>query len=161
VNRKKLKLNEKDADGATLRAILLRLLARRDHSYQELVNKLTVRGYTAAMIYKLLDAFKEKGMVDDARFAAQYVSARFHRGFGIKRIINELKLRGIDEAIIAEHTKIADNDCLAEMQRLLAKRMKNKSMQEVKQKAKLIRFFLNRGFTKTQIFTLLGSIETE
>jgi len=156
VNRKKLKPNHQKADGAKLRATLLRLLAKRDYSYQELVSKLSTRGYDLAMINQLLDAFVEKGYIDDTRFATHYVKTRLKRGFGPKRIRLELKMRGIDDAIIAEQTKIADNDWLEEMQTLLSKRMTTEGMQGPQQKAKFVRFFLNRGYTHEQIFTLLN-----
>lgn len=138
-----------------MRAFLLRLLAKRDYAYQELVAKLSARGYPLTDIRELLDTFKSKGYLDDSRFASHYVTYRRQRGFGPKRIALELKIRGIDDAIIAESTKIADNDWLIEMQMLLTKRVKNRSTCEPKQKAKLIRFFQSRGFTQEQIFCLL------
>lgn len=152
--QKKCSPNNAPADSAKIRAVLLRLLAKRDYAYHELVTKLTNRGYPLADILELLDAFKEKGYLDDNRFATHYVTYRKQRGFGPKRIALELKTRGIDDSIIAEKTKIADNDWLNEMQVLLMKRVKNKPLCEPKQKAKLVRFFLNRGFTQAQIIFL-------
>ena len=153
--QKKFPHNNANADSAKMRAVLLRLLAKRDYAYQELVTKLSNRGYPLADILELLDAFKEKGYLDDDRFATHYVRYRRQRGFGPRRIALELKTRGIDDSIIAEKTKIADNDWLNEMHRLLMKRVKNKPLCEPKQKAKLVRFFLSRGFTQAQIIFLL------
>lgn len=142
-------------DSAKLRAAILRLLTRRDHGYQELITKLSARGYPIHAICELLDDYKEKGYLDDRRFASHYATYRRQRGYGPKRIACELKTRGIDDSIIAENTKITDNDWLNEMQMLLAKKARTISLSEPKQKAKIVRFFLNRGFTQEQINSLL------
>lgn len=152
--KKKSLPKELSTDSTTIRAVVLRLLARRDYGYQELVTLLNRRGYEHHAICAQLDAFKQKGYLDDTRFTSQYVDYRRKRGFGPKRIAQELKKRGIDDSIIAEKTKITDNDWLTEMQMLLTKRVKKIPLDDAKHKAKLVRFFLNRGFTQAQIHFL-------
>ena len=78
------------------------LLSRRDHSEQELREKLRQKGFSdgaEAAIEKL----RSYGYVDDARFAARY-AAELQRlkHYGKKRIEQELFRKGIDRAVIAE-----------------------------------------------------------
>lgn len=145
-------------DEKKLRTLLLRYLAKRDYAYQELVNIFIKRGFAESLVHEELNKLKAKGYIDDERFACNFTRYRKARGFGPQRILYDLKLRGIDDGLIAENIKISDNDWLIEMQSLMAKRF-NQHSNDPNTHAKIMRFFLNRGFTRNQIFSLLKEHE--
>ena len=161
MKKKTCLLKKPSANGATIRAVLLRLLSKRDYSTHELTTKLQKRGFLLGDIDAALKSLQDVGYLDDKQFTKHYVKTRYERGFGPKRIEFELKLRGIDASIIAEQLEIPDNDWLISMQTLLAKKMRGHSLQDLKQKAKVVHFFVNRGFTNGQIIQLLGCNELE
>ncbi|MGD0961942.1 MAG: regulatory protein RecX, partial [Methylomonas sp.] len=76
--------------------ICLRLLARREHSRRELLNKLELRGFQQREIDPVLDEMAARNWQDDQRFAASFVRQRIENGYGPLRIQYELRQRGVD-----------------------------------------------------------------
>ena len=96
------------------------LLARRDHSEKELMEKLSRKGYTdgaEAAIEKL----RNSGYVSDERFAKLYVrELRSLKKYGKRRIEQELYRKGIDRDIISEvldETDFDENELVALIER--------------------------------------------
>lgn len=77
------------------------LLARREHSQFELARKLRMKGFVEDDIPSTLQNLVKKGLLSDQRFAEQYCRARTQRGFGPRRIEQELQERGVSEELIA------------------------------------------------------------
>lgn len=77
------------------------LLSRRDHSKKELMRKLKEKGYSKgaeAAVEKLANS----GYVDDERFCRLYASELIRlKGYGRKRVEQELYLKGVDREIIS------------------------------------------------------------
>ncbi len=78
------------------------LLAIRDHSEKELLQKLRQKGY-AEGAEEALAKLKDYGYLDDARFAARY-AAELQRvkHYGKRRIEQELYRKGVSRDVIAE-----------------------------------------------------------
>lgn len=78
------------------------LLSRRDHSEKELIQKLREKGY-AEGAEEAAEKLCEYGYIDDERFARTY-AAELQRvkGFGKRRILQELFRKGIDREIADE-----------------------------------------------------------
>jgi regulatory protein len=80
-------------------ASALRRLARRDHGKEELRRALAGRGHAEPEIAEALARLKERGLLDDAGFAARYARSRLaHQALGRHRIRRELRLRGVGRA---------------------------------------------------------------
>jgi regulatory protein len=82
----------------------LALLDRRDYSRAELIRKLAEKGVPEADAAEAADRLAELGFVDDARYAPIVVRHYAAKGFGERRIRQELMRRGIprelwDEAL--------------------------------------------------------------
>jgi regulatory protein len=73
----------------------LRLLARREHSQQELLNKLALKGFDRSASQEVIDELAEQGWQSDQRFTESYSRHRIKQGYGPIKIANELKSRGI------------------------------------------------------------------
>ena len=50
------------------------------------------------IIYNRIDTFEEEGLINNKRFAEQYIYSRSQKGYGPFRIEQELKQRGINES---------------------------------------------------------------
>ena len=73
----------------------LALLDKRDYSRRELLRKLTEKGIDEADAGAALDRLEELGFVDDARYAPIVVRHYAAKGYGRRRVQEELQRRGI------------------------------------------------------------------
>jgi regulatory protein len=78
-----------------IEATCLRLLARREHSHRELLDKLALRGFTRQEVEFVIQQLAEQNWQNDLRFAESYVRQRIAKGYGPLRIAYELQQRGI------------------------------------------------------------------
>lgn len=127
------------------------LLSRRDHSQQELLRKLTMRGFSAESISDALATLSQKNLLDNTRFLENYIQYRRRKGFGPLRIQAELQQRGIGEELIEHHLNITDNAWFSEALHVWQKHFKNQFPNDYKTRAKQMRFLYQRGFTSEQI----------
>ncbi len=75
----------------------MRLLARREHSRRELLDKLALRGFERSEVEPVIADMAEQNWQNDERFAECYVRQRIANGYGPMRIAYELQQRGISD----------------------------------------------------------------
>jgi regulatory protein len=81
-----------------IEAVCLRLLARREHSRRELLDKLALRGFNRDEVEPVIDGMAEQNWQNDERYTECYVRQRIQNGYGPMRIRYELQQRGINDA---------------------------------------------------------------
>lgn len=146
-------MTEKKAP-ASIRKTALDLLARREHSQQELRHKLEVRGYDADAIDDVLQGLKQDHLLSDARFAEAYINHRFNAGVGPLKIRYELRQKGIADAVADEFLEpMSDRwDQLMLQQRI---RKYGKTIPaDYAARMKQARFLQNRGFSPESVMRL-------
>lgn len=80
------------------RTVCLNLLTTRARTRSELSDDLTRRGFDGDVIRVVLDRFVEVGLLDDADFAAQWVTSRHrHQGLARRALADELRRKGVDQ----------------------------------------------------------------
>lgn len=130
--------------GQRLRGTAFALLAKREHSRQELKSKLLLYGACPIELEPLLAELTSNNYQSDERMAGMLVRANLRKGRGPARIQQELKKHHIE-------TELADGD-LEEvnwLQQAIDLRMTKFGEQlpsEQKEKARQIRFLQYRGF---------------
>lgn len=129
-----------------IRRSALDLLARREHSYAEMLRKLRQRGASVAMAEVELDRLQDEGLLSDERFCEAYVHARSQRGYGPVRLREELRQRGVAEALIERHLHSGERDWTALAQTAFAKRFPEGPADDLKERARQQRFMQYRGF---------------
>lgn len=134
-----------------IRQIALGLLARRDHTQQEILQKLRLKGYVTDEIKTVIETLAQTGLIDDARFTENYIHWRRGKGYGPLRLHSELRARGIADEVIAEHLQIADNAWSTEARSVWQKQFKSQLPIDFKSRAKQMRFLQYRGFTQQHI----------
>lgn len=95
--KKEVKFDPASAEAAKKRALWL--LDKRDYSRAELIGKLTEKGYTDAAAETAVDRLAELGYVDDARYAPIVVRHYAAKGYGARRVRQELQRRGIPKEL--------------------------------------------------------------
>jgi len=127
------------------------LLARREHSRFELARKLRLKGFAEEEIPPTLDALAKQGLLSDVRFAEQYCRSRCHRGFGPRRIQQELQERGVAAELIAQTMAELSAEYWRELaQHTWKKKFAGKKPTDYKSWATQRRFLQYRGFTDEQ-----------
>lgn len=147
-------------DLSALRQYCLSLLARRDYSEFELTQKLFAKGASNEQITAVLSYVQAKGWQSDARFVENYTQYRTNKGIGPRKLAYELRHRGIETTLVddaVDNTRWLERAKLARMKRFGTALPTN-----VSERAKQIRFLLQRGFTMPCIQAVLTeSIEYE
>jgi len=84
-----------------IRSVALRLLSFREHSQQELTDKLRMRGFEHQDIEPLCEEFSRKGYLDDRRVAESFLASAVHKqDKGVTRLRQELKRRGLSNDLV-------------------------------------------------------------
>ena len=83
-----------------IRRDALKMLAAREHSRNDLERKLHARGYALSAVREVLEDLCGRGLLSEARMAEAYVAERVRKGFGPLRVRQELRSKGLADALI-------------------------------------------------------------
>lgn len=149
--------SDEPADARTVEATAVRLLARREHSAEELTRKLRGRGYPAEIIDAVVAKLRGKKLVSDDRFASSFIHHHAQRGQGPIRIRAELKQQGITDELIQAQLDRADFDWVAQASAARQRKFGAGPPRSLAERAKQARFLQYRGFSSDQIRAALKS----
>ena len=135
-----------------LRARALRLLARREHTRQELERKLSPHAGSSEDVKDLLAGLKQKNQLSEERYAEER-ARRLSRKYGAARIRQDLKSKGVSEELI-ERVSPADE---IERARAILERKYREPAATREERTKRMRFLQSRGFSSEIIFKLLSA----
>lgn len=76
------------------------MLARREHSRKELLDKLALRGFERHEVEPVIADMAAQNWQNDGRYAECYIRQRIAAGYGPLRINYELQQRGIDSTAL-------------------------------------------------------------
>jgi len=101
---------------------MMGFLARREHSRQELFQKMQVKGYCPKHINSNLDDFIDRDWLSDSRYAEMLLRSRILKNHGPVKIKMELKQKGVSELIIQQcFEQYSYEDTSVELQNLWPK----------------------------------------
>jgi regulatory protein len=136
----------------------LEYLGKREYSYAELGQKLKTyleEDEDFEIITAILDDFKTRGWLSDARFTEQIVHARSHK-FGSAKIANELREKGVSDDLVRDAVEKVKENELDNAKEIWLKKYKN-SPANRDEWAKQARFLQSRGFGFDIIKKVLNS----
>ena len=136
---------------ASAKQVAVRLLARREHSAEEIRQKLVKREFEADEIATALLELKQGDWQSDERFTEAYIRARRLKGFGPVRIAAELRERGVDEVMAKRYLYVDDSIWLQTLEQEYQKKYHGTGYEDFQEKAKRMRFLQYRGFSIDQI----------
>lgn len=139
----------------------LNLLARREHSRQELREKLHKRyPDDDTRVEDALTLLTERGLQDDDRFAEVFVRSRHQRGHGPVRIRFDARQKGVEAQVnaVLDESQLDWYSLAAE---IAERKLGTADITELKIKAKLYRFLSQRGFQPDHIRYAVESLNTE
>ncbi len=133
-----------------MRATAMNLLARREHSTQELRDKLLTRGFEDDEIVPALQTLSREGLLSDERFTESFIHSRMERGSGPVKIRAELRQRGVADEIISDWLDERDRMWLERAETVRCKKFGSALPVDYKEKARQARFLQYRGFSAEQ-----------
>lgn len=136
----------------TIRRAAMELLARRDHSVQELHRKLARRFSSAVeLIAAEVAKLEQQGLQSDQRLAQNLLRSRVNKGQGPAKIKAELRGKGLSDAVIEDTLLQSDADWENLVREVAAKRFGDSPPVDQRERAKRVRFLQQRGFSFEQI----------
>jgi len=130
-------------------------LARREHSASELCDKLSARCEDPRVVRQVVEQLSEQGLQSDQRFVESFVRSRFQQGKGPLRIVQELRHKGVCEQLVERELAEFGVDWQQLARDVRIKRFGTKPPEDLKARAKQLRFLQYRGFTSEQAYTAL------
>jgi regulatory protein len=140
----------------SLKARALRLLARREHSREELRRKLAPHVAEGEDVEALLDDLVKRGWLSDVRFAEQSIRAKARR-FGPLKLAQHLRAKGVDEETIARGFRAAVADGVSSMESVWQSRFHAAPADE-RERARQVRFLQGRGFALEEVLHFLRTV---
>lgn len=132
-----------------------RLLKYRSRSIAEMKERLLKLGYEPEIVERAVRELIEEGILNNHKFAREFVSDYTNlKPKGNIFIMKELKSKKVDDLYIQEVLKERDEKSL--IKKILEKKFSDFNKKDPKQKAKIIRYLLYRGFTLQAIYEVLG-----
>ena len=136
----------------------LDLLSRRPHGTKELVKKLCEKGHEKESAEKACDRLLELGLLNDEEFARMLANELYERkGYGIKRIKQELVFRGIEREIAENAIESLDIDTQTRIILVIKKKYLNKINDE-KGIKRAVDGLMRLGYSYSDIKNALNSI---
>ena len=133
-------------------------MGKREYSYAELGQKLKAyleEDEDFEQITAILEDFKARGWLSDARFTEQIVHARSHK-FGASKIANELREKGVSSDLIESAIEQVKENELDNAKEIWRKKFKNPPDSR-DEWARQARFLQSRGFGFDIIKKVLNS----
>ena len=143
--------NERPKSRENAKECALRLLAKRDHSREELRRKLSAKGFAPEEIEEVLQKLETGGVLNDGRYAqrlAFYLAQE--KLFGPQRITQKLFQKGIPADLIQEAMAKAEEGVAtnARLRVVLGMKLKGRSLACLipNERRKLANYLRQRGF---------------
>ncbi len=145
-----------------VRMAALRYLSYRPRTTQELRQYLTKKDFSAGYIDQIVEEMKEQGYLNDQQYAKDWVEERRNRkSYGINRIKNELRQKGIASQWIDEAISHVEENEERQLALEVAKRRYLRICHEPwsKIERKIGQFLLYRGFPMGIVYEILQELK--
>ena len=141
----------------SLKGRALKLLAQREHSRSELETKLARHVEEGDDLAAILDELESKDFINSERVAASVVHRRASR-MGTQRVVQELRSKGLDDALIkSTAAELQSTELERALQVWKSKFGSREPATTPQEKAKQMRFLAARGFSGDVVRKVLKS----
>lgn len=156
--------NPDDKPPIAVRRAAMNLLARREHSFHELFDKLTSKFPDFdrdEIVLPALQKLRDENLQSDARFAAAWVNYRAGRGVGPLKIAAELHPRKLDRDLFTRALYLEGPDWEEKCAEALRRKFKVRTAPTREERARWQRFLMQRGFDSEQIRAAMKKLAEE
>jgi regulatory protein len=128
----------------------LKMLSRRDYFRVELEDRLARKGHQPEEIERALDRCSDLNLVNDARLAERFVEFRSaDRGWGPRRLVAELRRRGVADELAEEASRLAPDQLQAALETAIRRtelRAPRRWWRLPERRARMVSSLIQRGF---------------
>lgn len=130
-----------------VRNLVWRYLAYREVSSYELFSYLKRKGISSSQSQKIISELKEKGYINDEKYALSFISERKNR-YGVLRIKRDLQKKGFPRKEVEKYLKVVNPLEEKEIALALAKKKMErlKPLPISKARQRVFNFLRGRGF---------------
>ena len=141
--------------------VALAMLARQEHSRQQVKSKLIAKGFESVDIEPVLDYYELQNYINDCRYGEMLVRAHIEKGHGLLRIKQVLIQKGLNRENVQHVLDSTDCDWfeLAKNKAIKKYGLDNLQAKDQKEKAKRVRYLLGQGFSYEQVNYVLEDRE--
>ncbi len=137
------------------------LLKFRARSEKEIYNSLKRKRFDEEIILTACESLKDSGLIDDKSFAKDWIASRLKKPFGLRRIKQELKLKGIEDSLIESNLaeirgNYSEEDTVSKAIKAKLNKLSGKDSEKVKKH--LYGYFLRRGFASETIVNVINQL---
>ena len=157
-HQKKTKKKRRMSDYDKCLASAQRSLAMREHSKHQIKNKLINKGFEKSIVIDVLNELNDSGYQSDQRYTTEYIRYRQNIGYGVKKIIYELKSNGISSEIINNNLSSFSDDYEVLLE-LANTKITEKNLEDQKILMKYVNHFKSRGFEDNIILKVINNIK--
>lgn len=154
---------------ASIRVSAMNILAGREHSIDELRQKLRRkrRKYNTldddserleSLIETVLEQLLDDKLLDESRFTECFIRSRINKGSGPVKIRQELKIRGISSEFTDEFLDNSYEFWREHIQAVRSKRFGSQYPSDYKEQSRQSRFLYQRGFSGDLIQRLFNEL---
>lgn len=135
------------------------LLKFRPRSEKEIFFRLKKKKFDDHVIRETLSFLKEKNFINDVDFARTWITSRIKKPLGLRRLKQELNLKGInkeviDNAIAGVKENYNEEDVVEKIVREKFKKLRG--VDPKKARARIYGYLLRRGFSPQVIIEAMG-----
>lgn len=137
------------------------LLKFRLRSEKEVYGRLKKKKFEEKVIKETLSFLKDKDFINDTPFAKSWIESRLRKPLGLRRIRQELVLKGIKKEIIDRQLEVVkENYPEDELVGRIAKEKldKLKGIEPQKAKKRIYSYLLRRGFSAQAVIEAMNNL---
>lgn len=154
-------MNSRSEAFAKARDYVFLLLKFRLRSENEILERLKRKNFSTEVAREVIDFLKEKRFIDDNVFAKAWINSRLKRTYGLRRIRQELKLKGVDREVIESQVgdiseNYAEADIVADL--IKGKLSKLKGIEPDIAKRRIYAYLIRRGFSPEIVVNSLNRL---
>jgi len=138
----------------SIRNTAMNLLARREHSANELMQKLKRRDHSEDEIFAVIETLQADNLQSDTRFTESFINQRVNAGFGPIKIRHELRQKGVNEELVNLFLENYDGEWRENMIQQRIRKYGAEIPTDYSLKMKQARFLQNRGFSPESVMRL-------
>lgn len=128
---------------------VMRLLARREYSEQEICRKLG-NEYPATILAVVIARCRALDWLNEARMMAVFIRSRANRGYGPIRVMQELRFKGLPAEPIKLALDACEIDWFAMAKQQAVRKVSEPATLDRIARGKLLAYLQRRGFTSEQ-----------
>ncbi len=128
---------------------VMRLLARREYSEQEIRRKLGDE-YASTILAAVIERCRVLDWLNEARMMTVFIRSRANRGYGPIRVMQELRFKGLPAESIKLALEACEIDWFAIAKQQAERKVSEPATLDRAARGRLLAFLQRRGFTAEQ-----------